>query len=371
MYNTVLWGFSMNIVKTRKRFDIVNYIPAILGAVALVLVIVLICVSFAGKIKSVKENDLQLLPFKMGSTYAPFAGGVVYIDNEKSELYYIDDRNEVMWGFSGTVQDMKLYPGENKIGITIGKKLQVINKDGFLVFSKEFDKNISAVAVSDKLIAVSLSNSDDTIILNGTGEEIDRIVSQVSGTNIRFGVYQEGSVWVISVENSGYKPEYQLSTYKYDTEKTQTVTFTDDSQMMYNAVFNDKTCYIFGTERIMVRDCDYTGSVHQDYNVNGYDVIAYNIIDKTVHLILDNGGRFKAIGTKGIMDLKCEEKLNFAAIAEKSYFGFSNYFMYKFSMSSGKVTKYRFPVRVDNIVQGDGYVIVESGENVYRYSLKV
>lgn len=359
----------MDIIRTRKRFDIVNYIPAILVFVAVILIVTLICVSLSGKIKSVKDKELELLPFKRGSTYAPFAGGAVYIDNSKNELYYVDDRNEVMWGFSGAVEDMNLYPGENKIAITVGKKIQVINKEGTLVFTKEFDKNISAVTVSDKLIAVSLSNSDDTIILNGTGEEIDRIVSQVNCTNIRFGVYSEGSVWVISVENSGYKPQYQLSTYKYDTEKTQTVTFTDDTQMMYNAVFNDKICYIFGTDRIMVRDCDYTGSVHQDYNVNGFDVVSCGKIDKNVHMLLNNGGRLKAIGTKGILNLDCEEKLNFAAISEKGYFGFSQYFMYRFKTTNGKVTKYRFPVRIDNVMQGDGYVIIESGENVYRYSL--
>ena len=359
----------MNVIRTRKRFDIVNYIPAILGVLAVILVIVIICISVSGNMKSVKENDLELLPFKKDSTYVPFAGGAVYIDDAKNEIYYVDDRNEVMWGFSGTVADMELYPGNNKIGVTIGKKLQVLDKDGTLVFSKEFEKNISSVAVSDRLIAVSLSNSDDTIILNGSGEEIDRIVSQVNCTNIRFGVYSEGSVWVISVENSGYRPEYQLSTYKYDTEKTQTVTFTDDSQMMYDAVFNDKICYIFGTERIMVRDCDYTGSVHRDYTVNGYDVVSWGIIDKNVNMLLNNDGSFKAIGEKGIVDLDCEEKLNFAAISEKGYYGFSSYFMYKFKVSDGKSVKYRFPIRIDNVIQGDGYVFIESGENVYRYSL--
>ena len=358
----------MKVIKARKRFDIVNYIPAISGLIATIIVIVVICVSVSGKDKSVKKNDLQLLPFSSACKYVPFAGGVVYIDDEKSQIFYVDDRNEVMWGFEGTVPEMELYAGENKVGVTVGKKLQVIDKSGTLVFSKEFDKNISAVTLSDKLIAVSLSNSDDTIILNGTGEEIDRIISAVNGTNIRFGVYAQNSVWVISVENSGYKPTYQLSTYKYETEKTQTVTFNDDSQMMYDAVFDDKLCYIFGTEKVMVRDCDYTGTVSKDYNANGFDVIAYGKIGKNLHMILSNAGNLKAITDKGVIELNCEEKLNFAAINDKNYYGFSNYFMYKFKPSNDKVTKYRFPVRIDNITRGDGYVLIQSGSDVYRYS---
>lgn len=359
----------MKVVRTKKRFDIVNYIPLILISVAVILIAAIIISAFSGNTKSVKKSELQLLPFTSSDTYLPFADGVVYIDKETNEVYYVDDRNEIMWGFSGAVSDMKLYAGEGKVGVTVGKKLQVIDKNGSFVFSKEFDKNISAVTLSDKLIAVNLSNSDDLIILNGTGEEIDRIVSQVNGTNIRFGVYAQNSVWVITVENSGFKPEYQLFTYKYDTEKTQTVTFSDDSQMMYDAVFDDKICYIFGTERIMVRDCDYTGSVSKDYNVNGYDVVSNGKIGKTEHILLNNSGKLKAIGEKGVIDLKCEEKLNFASIGEKSYYGFSSYFMYKFRTKDGKVTKYNFPVRIDSIMQGDKYVLIQSGENIYRYSL--
>ncbi len=357
----------MKVVKARKRFDIVNYIPAILVFLAVILVIVLLCVFLSGKTKSVDKDELELLPFKSNSNYVSFAGGASYIDNEKNQIFYVDDRNEIMWGFEGTIPEMKIYSGENKVGVAVGKKLQVIDKDGNFVFSKEFDKNISAVTLSDKLIAVSLSNSDDTIILNGTGEEIDRIFSAVNGTNIRFGVYAQNSVWVISVENSGYRPKYQLSTYKYDTEKTQTVTFTDDSQMMYDAYFDDKICYIFGTERIMVRDCDYTGSVHKDYNVNGYDVVACGKIDGTVHILLNNNGNVKAIGENGVSDIKCEEKLNFVAMSEENYYGFSEYFMYKIDPSDGETTKYRFPVKIDKVVQGDGYVMIQSDEDVFRY----
>ncbi len=353
--------------RRRKRFDIINYVPFIWVAIAVVLIIVLISVFTAGNIKSVKLNKLQLMPFSKDDTYVAFAGGAAYIKGE--ELFFVDDRNEVMWGFKGATADMSLYAGEDKIAVAVGKKLQVITSEGTLKFTKEFNKNISAVAVGKNLIAVSLSNSDDTIILNSTGEEIDRIVSSVNNTNIRFGTYSGSSVWVITVENSGYSPKYLLSTYKYDGGKTQTVTFSDDTQMMYDAVFNDNVCYIFGTEKIMVRDCDYTGSVNEDYSVNGYDVIACGKIKKSVSMMLMNNGRLKAIGEKGMINLECEEKILFGAVSTKCYFGFSNYFMYTFKAKNGKAKKYRFPVRIDNVRNGDNYVLIESGNSVYRYAL--
>ncbi len=357
----------MNTIRRRKRFDIINYIPYILGVIAVALIIVLICSLFSGNIKEVKKSKLDLLPFEANCTYQAFQGGAVFIKD--GQVLYVDDRNEVMWGFSGADNDMQIFAGSTKVGVTKGKKLQVINKEGTLVFTKEFTKNISCVAIGEKLIAVSLSNSDDTIILNSTGEEIDRITSNVNSTNIRFGVYSESSVWVITVENTGVHPKYQLSTYKYDTGKTQTVTFSDDSQMMYDAVFNDNLCYIFGTEKIMVRDCDYTGSVNKDYNVNGFDVIACAKVDKKVNMLLLNNGRLKAISDKGIMNLECPEKALFGAVNQKYYYAFSNYYMHKFKAKNGKVTSYRFPVRIDGVVQGEGYVIIRSGNELYRYSL--
>ncbi len=359
----------MQRVKRRKRFDLLNYLPFIIGAIVVILIIVLLTVFFSKDVKSIKLSDFKQLPIHAESNFTVFAGGIAYIDDTENCIYYMDDRGEIMWGFSGTVEGMKLYAGETKLGISVGKKLQVINKEGILEFSKEFEHSIATVAMGEKLIAVSLSTSDDTIILNSTGEEIDRIISSSNCTNIRFGVYGAGnSVWVITVENSGYYPKYQLSTYKYDTEKKQTVTFEVDNQMMYNAVFDENLCYIFGTEKIMIRDCDYTGSVNLDYTVNGYDVISCGRLNKTLHMLLLNDGRLKAIGT-GVMDIECEEKLNYAVVSHKNYYGFSHYFMYKIKPSSGKITKYRLPLKVEGLIQGNGYVIIESGGAMYRYNI--
>lgn len=357
----------MQTVRRRRRFDIANYIPQIVGLIAVILIIVFICSLFTKDIKKVKKSAVDLMPFKAENVYTAFAGGAVYIKD--GQVLYVDDRNEIMWGFEGADNEMQLFAGTSKVAVTKGKKIQVINKEGTLVFTKEFNKNISSVAVGEKLIAVSLSNSDDTIILNGTGEEIDRIVSNVNNTNIRFGVFEDNSVWVITVENTGLNPKYQLSTYKYDSGKTQTVAFSDDSQMMYDAVFNNNICYIFGTEKIMVRDCDYTGTVNKDYKANGYDVIACGKTEKSVNMLLLNNGRIKAINQKGIFNLECEEKVLFGAVHQKYMYAFSNYYMYKYKAKNGKVTKYRFPVRIDNIVQGSDYVIVQSGNDMYRYCL--
>lgn len=359
----------MRQVRTRKRFDIVDYLPAIMSIIGIIVITVLLVLIFHTDIKTVRKSSLKKMPFSEESTYVPFAGGAVFIDNAESRLYYVDDRGEIMWGFSGTTEDMKIYASQSRAAVTTGKKLQVVSKDGVLVFSKEFDKAISGIALGEKLAAVALSHSDDTIVLNASGEEIDRITSNSNCTNIRFGVYGTDSVWVITAQTSGYSPVFQLSTYKYENEKTQTVTFNTDNQMMYDAVFCDNLCYIFGTEKIMVRDCDYTGAVNYDYNANGYDVVASGLISGKMHILLMNNGNFKAIAEKTVKDVSCEEKINFAAVSSKGYFGFSSYFMYKFNPKNGNYKKYRFPVKVDGITQGDGYVFINSGSTVYRFDI--
>ena len=357
----------MYISKKRKRFDIVNFFPALLGIIAAILIIVIIALCMPKKIKSVSKSSLKALPFDENCNFEIFDNGIAYITDDR--LYFLDDRNEIMWGFSGASEDMKIYTCSEKMGLVLGKKLQVVSRSGDLIFSKEFEKNISSVAMGDKLIAVSLSRSDDTIVLNSTGEEIDRIKSNSNCTNIRFGVFSTGSIWVITVENSGYSPKYTLSTYKYDTEKTQTVTFEDDSQMMYDAVFDEKLCYIFGTQKIMVRDCDYTGSVNYDYNVNGYDVLATGSAKNTMHILLNNNGNLKAIGSKGINNLECDEKILYASVANEHYYGFSNYFMYRFDPEKTSFVKYRFPVKIDGFVNGNGFAIILSDNTLYRYDI--
>ena len=359
----------MRQVRTRKRFDIVDYLPAIMAVIGVAVITVLLVIIFHTDIKTVKRSSLKNMPFSAQSTYVPFAGGAVFIDNNENRLYYVDDRSEIMWGFAGTTEDMKLYASVSRAAVTTGKKLQVVNKDGTLVFSKEFDKAISDITLGEKLTAVALSHSDDTIILNAAGEEIDRITSNSNCTNIRFGVYTSDSVWVITAQTSGYSPVFQLSTYKYENEKTQTVTFDTDNQMMYDAVFCDNLCYIFGTEKIMVRDCNYTGAVNNDYSANGYDVVASGLISGKMHILLMNNGNLKAIGEKAVKDVPCEEKINCAAVSQKGYFGFSNYFMYKFNPKNGSYKKYRFPVKVDGLVQGDGYVFITSGSTIYRFDI--
>ncbi|MBR2860626.1 MAG: hypothetical protein IKB86_02165 [Clostridia bacterium] len=359
----------MNTVRNRKRFDIVNYLPIILALVAVAVIVAIIVAVFSGGGNEIKKNQLLLMDISAQSNYKTFADGIVYIDGEKGELYYVDDRGEKMWGFAGAQEEMLLCTSNKSVGVFLGKKLQVINSDGTLSFSKEFEKNIADVSLGENIIAVKLNLTDEIIILNKKGDEIDRISSNVNCTNIRFGVYADNSVWVISVENSAYKPEYQISTYKYTTEKTQTVSFREDSQMIYDAVFNSNLCYIFGTERILARDCDYTGAINVDYVVNGFEVSSFGIIDKQIHVLLLGEGRLKAIGGNGVSDIALKEKINFAVVANKEYYGFSNYFMYKIK-PNGKSTQYKFPVRVDKVVQGNNYVLIQSGDSLYRYGLE-
>ncbi len=356
--------------KMRKRFDIVNFMPYILGIIALAVIAAIVAAVFSSKDRKVNNSALIKLPGGANENFVAFNGGIAYIDASSGNLYFVDDRGETMWGFSGASEGMKMYPGKTRLGVSLGKKLQVLNSAGTLAFSKEFERNISFVAMGEKLIAVNLSDSDDTVILNSTGEIIDSISSATGSTNIKFGVFGEGnSVWVISVENSGYVPKYMLSTYKYDTEKKQTVTFEVDDQMIYNAVFAGNVCYILGTEKIMLRDCDYTGSVNTDYTVNGYDVISYNLIGKKLNLLLLNNGYLKGINETGITDFPCQESLITAFVSKKNYYGFSSYFMYKINPKNKKCTAYRFPIKIEEVVHGDGYAVIKSDNVMYLYNI--
>lgn len=357
----------MQNVRTRRKFDIVNYLPYLLIILAIVLIIVFLTALLPGKEKSVGKKQLTAMAIPAGCRYWPFAGGAVFLSDEESQLCCLDDRGELIWGFSGTVPEMNVVTGRNRLGVTVGRKLQVIDSAGTLAFSTEFEKPIAAVAMGEKLIAVSLTHSDEILILNSTGREIDRITSSSDCTIIRFGVYGDNSVWVITVAAAGFQPKYQLSTYKYDNGKTQTVTFEDDSQMMYDAVFDDKLCYIFGTQKLMVRDCDYTGVVNEDFVVNGFDAAAAGKINKNVAILLKNGSSVKAITNGTVRDIVCEEPLKFTLVAGQNYYGFSEYRMYQMHPDSGKSEGYHFPVRVDDVTPGDGYCLILSGDTVYRF----
>ena len=355
-------------VRTRKKFDIVNYLPYFLVLLIAVILAVFLFRLLPGKEKTVSMKQLQEIKIPDGCRCWPFAGGAVYLDETEQQLCCFDDRGELIWGFSGVVKDMNVVTGKNRIGVTVGRKLQVIDSNGTLTFSTEFARPIASAALGEKLTAVSLTHSDEILILNGTGKELDRITSSSDSTIIRFGVYGDNSVWVINVENAGFTPRYQLSTYKYDVGKTQTVTFEDDSQMMYDALFDDKICYIFGTQKLMVRDCDYTGLVNEDYVVNGFDVAAKGKIGKNVAILLQNGDDTMAISGGKAKEIVCEEPLNDLLVGSQYYYGFSEYRMYRIHPDTGKSEGYRFPVRIDEVTQGDGYCLIRSGEKVYRFA---
>lgn len=356
----------MQRMRLKKRFDIANYIPVIVAVILIGVIIAIVVFATAKRVEKVKINQLTQLDANV-ERFVPFLSGVATIDGEN--IYYIDDRNEKMWGFEGATEDMLLYAGSARLGVVAGRKLQVITSDGKLAFSKEFEKNISSIVIGKKLIAVSLSSTDDMIILNSSGEEVDRISSEVNGTNIRCGVFDEGGIWVITVENSGYAPKYHLSTYRYDTEKKQTITFEVDDQMMYNAVFDGNLCYIFGSEDIMVRDCNYTDSVKLDYSVNGFDVVDYKKIGKNINMLLLNNGNLKAINGDGLKDYYIEEKISWAHISTKNYYGFNRYFMYKIKPSTAKYVVYKLPLAVDDIINADDYVLILSDGKLYRYDV--
>lgn len=355
-------------VRPRKKFDIVNYLPYVTILVIVILVVVLLAAILPGKDKAVKMKQLQEIKIPVGCRYWPFAGGAVYVDENEQQLCCFDDRGELIWGFSGVVKDMNVVTGKNKIGVTVGRKLQVIDNTGNLVISTEFARPIASAALGEKLVAVSLTHSDEILILNTTGKEIDRITSSSDSTIIRFGVYGDNSVWVITVDDAGYSPRYQLSTYKYDAAKTQTVTFEDDSQMMYDAFFDEKICYIFGTQKLMVRDCDYTGMVNEDFVVNGFDVVAKGRIGKNTAILLKNERAAMAISNGKTKEIVCEEPLNALLVAGQNYYGFSEYRMYRIHPDSGKSEGFRFPVRIDDVAQGDGYCLIRSGEKIYRFA---
>lgn len=356
----------MQRVRLKRRFDIARFLPAIIAVVLIAVIVAIVAFATTKREGKIKMRELTRVDANV-ECFVPFLSGVATIDGEN--IYYIDDRNEKMWGFSGATEDMKLYAGAERLGVAAGKKLQIISQDGKLAFSKEFEKNISSVVIGKKLIAVNLSNSDDMIILNSTGEEVDRIASEINGTNIRCGVFDDGGVWVITVENSGYVPKYYLSTYRYDTEKKQTITFEVDDQMMYNAVFDNDVCYIFGSEDIMVRDCNYTDTVKLDYSVNGFDVVDYKKIGKNLNMLLLNNGNLKAINGAGLKDYFIEEKVQWAHVSNKNYYAFNRYFMYKIKPSSAKYSVYKFPVAVEDLINANDYVLIVSDGVLYRYDV--
>lgn len=352
--------------RIKRRFDIANYIPAIIAVVLIGVIIAVIAFATTKREGKVKISEFTRLDVNI-ERFVPFLSGVATIEGEN--IYYVDDRNEKMWGFSGATEDMILYAGSERLGVSAGRKLQVLSADGKLAFSKEFEKNISSVVIGKKLIAVNLSGSDDMIIVNSTGEEVDRIASEVNGTNIRCGVFDDGGIWVITIENSGYTPKYHLSTYRYDTEKKQTITFEVDDQMMYNAVFDGNLCYIFGSEDIMVRDCNYTDSVKFDYSVNGFDVVDYKKIGKNINMLLLNNGNLKAINASGLKDYYIEEKISWAHISSKNYYGFNKYFMYKIKPSTTKYSVYKLPLAIDEMINAGEYVLIMSGGQLYHYAV--
>jgi len=368
--------------RPRKRIH-VSPLAVFAALVAVVLLILYVTGVFSGgALRRFSKKDVLLLPMKSTDIFVPFQEGVVYVDTANSELLALAADGKIRWGFKNATEDMTLHAAENRLGVVVSKKLQMLSAEGTLLYSKTFERPIDQIAVSDNLTVLALRPLEDVhtlTVLDSTGEILGTLAETTGQTILNFGIFGDASsVWVISADTSSTSPSYRFSTYKYDPKKSITAGFEDKDQMLYAPVFSKNYIYLCGTSDIL--EADYEGKVQNRRPVNGYQLIASGESGSETSMVLqklEQDGTLSAqikeimvLSEKKDGSLVLPESALSVQVGTKYLYAFSNYNLYQIKQKDLSYHIYTLPVKADSIISCEGNeALVVSGEKVYLLQL--
>lgn len=328
------------------------------------------------------KKELVQLSIPTSAQAVPFAGGTAYLNAAEGKLFYLNAKGNPLWGFEGAVDGMRLVAGHNSLAAYISTKLQMISKDGALLFSKTYDYPIQKLAMGNDIYVI-LQMPEGTVsnllVLNSKGEVIDTLTEQTNQRLLDFGTFGNNGIWVITVDTGGISPEYKFSTYRYDPQKRITVSHNESGQIIYRPVFGENTISLVCSDEIIA--IDYTGKEQRRTRVNGYEYLASSSGSKAEDVLLAKldaaGNRIPdfdellCVNSQGqAFKLNVNEPVVSAAVTKEYYYIFTKYKILRYDKKKLKVKEYIVPEPVNGVVgENDNHILLFCNKAVYNLAL--
>ncbi len=355
-----------------KYWTVFSICFVITVAVALVFI-------FAPKSYARLDNKITITDIDPKHYLIPFQEGCAYIDKTKSELYYVNNDNQLLWGYKGEIDQLKTRSSTKRLAVFGSSKLQMIASSGEYLYSKTYNYPIQDIVISNNLcIMYQVHGAKDFLsVINSEGDIIDTIMQQDNEIFLSYGIFStdDTSIWIITANTSGIKPIYRFTTYRYEDTKHITVSYSDYNQIIYKPIFLEKKISLLGSHEVI--NIDYSGKVLSRTRCVGYELKEKNFSNNSNVLLLSSvennisaNKKILCILDSGISYFIEEDMPIIAsAVTDKYIYVFSSAYMYRYDIKTLYKTTYPLPEMVENVTV-NGNICYISGANVHRLELE-
>jgi len=324
------------------------------------------------------EDKLTVTELSPSYEITPFDKGCAYINRENGELYYIDEDGYKLWGYSGATEQTKMRVSNTRLAVFASSKLQMVSSSGEYIYSKTYDYPIQDLQISDSICIMRQIRGamDYLVVIDKNGEILDTIVHEHAETILSFGVFtnDDSSIWIITADVSGITPIYRFKTYKYDSAKHITVSYSEYNQIIYKPIFKkDKICLLGSHEIIYL---DYSGKVISRTRCVGYEVKKNDYSCNPNVFLLSSVGdltgsdkKLLCVLNSGISYFVEEDyPIISSVVTEKYMYVFTNHYMYRYDFSGFYKVTYPLPEKINNVYAKNNVCYIV-GESIYRLEL--
>lgn len=351
----------------------------IFTACFIVLLSALLIIIFSPKPYGRLDNNISLTELEPSYEITPFYKGCAYINKASGELYYIDKDGYKLWGYSGATEQTKMRVSDNRLAVFASSKLQMVSASGEYIYSKVYDYPIQDLQISDSICVMRQIRGakDYLVVIDKDGGILDTIVHSDAETILAFGVFSndDTSIWIITADVSGITPVYRFTTYKYDSAKHITVSYSEYSQIIYKPVFKDDKICLLGSHEIIY--LDYSGRVISRTRCVGYEVKKDDYSCNTNVFLLSSVGHINGSDKKLLCILNSgvsyfieeEDTIIASVVTEKYMYVFTSYYMYSYNLSNFYKITYPLPEKIDKVFAKNNVCYLK-GSNVFRLELE-
>lgn len=341
---------------------------ALLSIVLVLVLTVLGLILFLPKEEGRFGSELKRLEAPENAELIPFSAGAVYIDPESQSLYYLNRNGEAKWGFSGTVSGMKTAVSSSRMAVYYSSKLQVIGNNGSLIYSKVFDYPIQDLKLSDGVCAFLQyqGTAKNVVVVSAAGEQLDTLTEQTGQELLDFGVFGSAGVWQITVDTGSVKPVYRFFTYRYESNKLITVSYTTSDQMIYYPVFYKDSISLIGTSDVI--SIDYTGKFLRRVRCNGYELARRDTQYTSAVLLMKPVGQARnetlcIDGDFSSFVLSEQEPILETVLTDRYYYVFTQHHLYTYAVGKMTRKRYTLPETISRVLPGLEKQVVLIGES--------
>ena len=343
-----------------------------------VLLTALLIFVFSPKPYGRLDENLTLTELEPSYEITPFHKGCAYINRENGELYYIDEDGFKLWGYSGATEQTKMRVSNNRLAVFASSKLQMVSASGEYIYSKTYDYPIQDLQISDSVCVMRQIRGakDYLVVIDKEGKILDTIVHSDSETILAFGVFtnDDSSIWIITADVNSVTPIYRFNTYKYDSAKHITVSYSEYNQIIYKPVFKEDKICLLGSHEIIY--LDYSGKVISRTRCVGYEVKKDNYSSNTNVFLLSSIGHINGSDKKLLCILNSgisyfieeEDTIIASVVTDKYMYVFTSYYMYSYNLSNFYKITYPLPEKINNVF-AKGNVCYITGNKVHRLEL--